>query len=216
MREKIIEEIQEKKLIAIVRGLPQAQIVPLASALIAGGISLIEVTFDQQEPTSWQGTANAIAAIGAAHPTKARVGAGTVMNLQQLRLARDAGAKFIISPHAEETIIRETRALGLVSLPGCLTPTECAQAHAWGADFIKVFPAGSLGAGYIKAIKAPLRHLRLLAVGGVNEKNIPAFLRAGAEGFGVGGNLVDKTLVAAGRFDEITALAREYVKALDA
>jgi len=213
MRDLIIQHILDKKLIAIVRGLPEHQAVPLARALLAGGISLIEVTFNQANPDSFMGTAHAIAAIRESLGDTMRVGAGTVMTPAQLRLAYDAGAGFIISPNADASVISETRALGLVSLPGCMTPSECVDAHRYGADFIKVFPAGVLGPGYIKALRAPLSHLRFLAVGGVDCTNIPAFLRAGALGFGVGGNLVNKDWIAAGAFGKITSLAGEYTKA---
>ncbi|MCL2494072.1 MAG: bifunctional 4-hydroxy-2-oxoglutarate aldolase/2-dehydro-3-deoxy-phosphogluconate aldolase [Oscillospiraceae bacterium] len=213
MRDAIIAQILEKKIIAIVRGLPEAQAVPLAGALLAGGIELIEVTFNQAAPDSFQCTAGAIAAIKAACGDKMRVGAGTVMTPAQLRLAHDAGAGFVISPNVDEAVIKETRALGLVSLPGCMTPSECAAAHSYGADFIKIFPAGVLGPGYFTALRAPLSHLKFLAVGGVDCANIPDFLRAGALGFGIGGSLVNKDWIAAGRFDLITAAAREYVRA---
>ena len=215
MREAILQKILNQKLIAIVRGLAGGQIVPLAKALLAGGIPLIEVTFDQAEPDSFVQTARAIMAIREACGEAVSAGAGTVMSPEQLRMAYDAGAGFIISPNVDEAVIAETRRLGLVSLPGCMTPTECAAAHSYGADFIKIFPAGVLGPEYIKALKAPLRHLQFMAVGGVDPGNIPDFLRAGAVGFGVGGNLVDRELVAAGRFAEITELAKAYVKACE-
>jgi 2-dehydro-3-deoxyphosphogluconate aldolase/(4S)-4-hydroxy-2-oxoglutarate aldolase len=215
MREELIQKILDQKLIAIVRGLAGGQIVPLAKALLAGGISLIEVTFDQAEPGAFAQTAQAIAAIREACGEAVSAGAGTVMSPEQLRMAHEAGAQFIISPNVDEAVIAGTRALGLVSLPGCMTPTECAAAHSYGADFIKIFPAGVLGPAYIKALKAPLRHLRFMAVGGVGPGNIPDFLQAGAVGFGVGGNLVDRKLIVAGRFAEITELARTYVKACD-
>ena len=213
MRDLIIQQILDTKLIAIVRGLPENQAVPLARALLAGGISLIEVTFNQAKPDSFINTARAIAAIRESLGDTMRVGAGTVMSPAQLRLAYDAGAGFIISPNVDGAVIGGTREYGLVSLPGCMTATECAAAHGYGADFIKVFPAGALGPGYIKALTAPLSHLRFLAVGGVDCANIPDFLRAGALGFGVGGNLVNKDWIAAGAFDRITALAEEYVRA---
>jgi 2-dehydro-3-deoxyphosphogluconate aldolase/(4S)-4-hydroxy-2-oxoglutarate aldolase len=213
MRNAVIQQILDKKLIAIVRGLPEEQAAPLAGALLAGGIPLIEVTFNQADPASFPRTAKAIAAIREAYGDAMRVGAGTVMTPEQLRLAHGAGAEFIISPNVDEAVIGETRALGLVSLPGCMTPTECVDAHRYGADFIKVFPAGALGPGYIAALRAPLSHLRSLAVGGVDCPNTPDSLPAGALGFGVGGNLVNKDWIAAGAFDKITALAAEYVKA---
>jgi len=138
-------------------------------------------------------------------------GAGTVTSLKMLELAINAGAAFIVSPDTNEAVIRATVAAGLVSMPGAMTPTEIVTAHGCGADFVKVFPTSSLGAGYIKAVCAPLNHIRMLAVGGVNENNIGEFLAAGAVGAGIGGNLVNKKWIAAGEFDKITELAKQYV-----
>jgi len=95
-------------------------------------------------------------------------------------------------------------------MPGALTPSEIQEAHIFGADFVKVFPINSLGAGYLKAIKAPLSHIKLLAVGGINEKNMNDYLRAGACGFGVGANLVNNSLIKANDFESITNLAKQY------
>jgi len=215
MREHIIAQIMDKKIIAILRGMPAGLIVPLSRALCEGGVALIEVTFDQSRPESFQQTAQAIKAISESLGGAVTVGAGTVMTPEQLDMAHNAGARFIISPNADPAIIRATRERGLVSIPGCMTPSECAQAHNSGADFIKLFPAGQLGADYLKALRAPLSHLRFLATGGITAQNIPEFLRAGAAGFGVGGNLADQGLAAAGRFAEITAIAREYVRAAE-
>ena len=102
----------------------------------------------------------------------------------------------------------------MVSMPGALTPTEVLQAHKAGADFVKLFPAGNLGPGYLKSVAAPINHVKLLAVGGVNEKNVAEFLKAGAVGAGVGGNLVNKTWIAEGKFQEITALAKTFTDAV--
>ena len=218
MREQTIAAILEKKFIAIVRGVSAdgiraaEHICSLAAALSVGGIPLIEVTFDQRKPESFAETAKAIAAL-AAMGGGILPGAGTVMTPGQACAAAEAGARYIISPNADEAVIRETRRLGLVSLPGVMTPTECVNAHNWGADMLKLFPAGALGAEYLRALKAPLGHLRFLAVGGVNAANVPEFLAAGAEGFGVGGNLVNREWIAAGAFDKITQAAREMVRA---
>ena len=139
-------------------------------------------------------------------------GAGTVTSLQMLELAKNAGARFVVSPDTNEAVIRATVAAGMVSMPGALTPTEIVTAHSCGADFVKLFPAGTQGTAYFKAVTAPLNHIRLLAVGGVNEKNIGDFLSAGAVGAGVGGNLVNKTWIANGEFEKITALARAFTE----
>ncbi|MDR2647403.1 MAG: bifunctional 4-hydroxy-2-oxoglutarate aldolase/2-dehydro-3-deoxy-phosphogluconate aldolase [Oscillospiraceae bacterium] len=210
----IRQKILQSKLIAIVRGLPEKHLLTLADALLAGGISLMEITFDQRNPETWQTTAAGIASLEKSFGGAICAGAGTVMTLEQLRLAADAGARYIISPNADADIIRATKGLGLVSMPGAMTPTECAAAHNAGADFIKLFPAGVLGADYLKAIKAPLAHLQFMAVGGVSVANIPAFIAAGAVGFGIGGNLVNKAWIEAGETSKITALARAYADAV--
>ncbi|MCL2827465.1 MAG: bifunctional 4-hydroxy-2-oxoglutarate aldolase/2-dehydro-3-deoxy-phosphogluconate aldolase [Oscillospiraceae bacterium] len=211
MREHTIQAVLDNKLVAIVRGLGEEQIIPLAQALGQGGIKMIEVTFNQSDPDSFATTANAIRALV---KEGVSAGAGTVCTRAQLDMAAEAGAQYIITPVTNPTLITEVRKMGLVSIPGALTPTECMIAHEAGADFIKLFPMGSLGVDYLKAIRAPLNHLKFLAVGGVNERNLKDFLAVGAVGFGVGGNLVNKDWVEAGEFDKITALAKKYVEGL--
>ena len=110
----------------------------------------------------------------------------------QLAIAREAGAQFIVTPNTDRPIIHAIKALGLLAFPGAMTPTEAQRAHAAGADAVKIFPAGTLGPAYLKAIASPLSHIPFLAVGGVNDTNIAEFLRAGAIGAGVGGNLVNR------------------------
>ena len=107
-----------------------------------------------------------------------------------------AGGRFIISPDTNVSVIQKTRELGLVSMTGALNPTEIQTAHLAGADFVKLFPVTSLGADYVKAVKAPLSHVKFLAVGGVNTENMSDYLKAGVCGFGLGSNIVDKKLIA--------------------
>ena len=215
MREQIIEKILEKKIIAIVRGLDTRHLLPLVQALHAGGISLVEVTFNQKNPDSWKDTCNGIRRIAEEFDGRVAVGAGTVLTKQQVDLAREAGAQYIISPDANPEVIRYTREVGAVSLPGCMTPSEVTAALEAGADFVKLFPVGVLGTSYVKAIRAPLSHARMLAVGGVNENNAADFIRAGCVGIGVGGNLVNADWINEGAFDRIEALAREYCAAVN-
>lgn len=207
-------EISKRKLIAIVRGLPGEALDGLADALLAGGITLVEITFNQRSEASWKDTAAGIERIAKRHQGQVLAGAGTVMTMEQLQMAYDAGARYIISPGADFDIIQRTKALGLISMPGALTPTEVAFAHRAGADYVKVFPAGSLGPGYIRAVKAPLSHIPLMAVGGITESNAAEYLAAGAVGLGVGGNLVNKEWIAGQAYDKITALAKHYVDAV--
>ena len=213
MTEQIISLTREKKIIAIVRGIAPEQGLQTAQALYDGGIRMIEVTFDQKNPNNWKNTTDMIRAIDAHFGGKVAVGAGTVTTPELVELAAAAGAKYIISPDANEDVIRRTVELHLVSIPGVMTPTEIMAAHRAGADFVKLFPAGSLGAGYLKAIKAPISHIDMLVVGGIDEKNIADFLKVGAAGAGIGGNLVNKAWVEAGQFEKITEIARQLVAA---
>lgn len=214
MREKVLQQIAEKKIIAIVRGIEPEKILKLAQALLDGGINMIEVTFNQRNPERFSDTTTAIAAIVQHFGDQILVGAGTVMTPEQVQMAADAGAKYIISPDTNVEVIKKTRELNLVSLPGAFTPTEMVLAHNCGADYVKAFPAGNFGPEYIKAVKAPLSHIKLLGVGGINAQNIPAFLKAGCEGFGIGGNLVNKTWIDNEEFEKITECAREYCRAV--
>lgn len=208
MREELIDLVLQSRVIAIVRGL-DGGFEPLAQAMYDGGIRAIEVTFNQKDPSQWGKTTGAIRAIKETMGDKMAVGAGTVTSVELVELAREAGAQFIVSPDTDPAVIRRTRELGMVSMPGALTPSEIKQAHEAGADFVKVFPAGTPGAGYIKAIRGPLNHIRMLAVGGVNEKNAAEYIQAGCVGVGVGGNLVNKEWIANGDYGKIEALARE-------
>ena len=208
MEQRMIDLVLESRIVAIVRGLDGGY-VPLAQAMYDGGIRAIEVTFNQKDPGQWSRTTDGIRQIREAMGERMLVGAGTVTSVELAELAHGAGAQFIVSPDINEAVIRRTKELGMLSMPGALTPTEVLTAHKAGADFVKVFPAGPLGSSYIKAIRGPLNHIRLLAVGGVSEKNVGEFIRAGCVGAGVGGNLVNKEWIAAGEFDKIRALAAQ-------
>lgn len=211
MYEKVKEEIVAKKIIAIVRGLSKQEAVETAKALYEGGITLVEVTFNQKYPESFVDTAEAIKAIKEEMGDKMLVGAGTVTSPELVRLAAEAGALYIISPDTDIEVIKTTRELGLVSLPGAYTPSEAKQAYNAGADFVKLFPCVGNAPAYVKAVCAPFNHIRFLAVGGVNADNAAEFLKAGAVGVGVGGNLVNKEWIKNGEFDKITAEAKRYV-----
>lgn len=210
----IAEYIREHKLIAIVRGIPKEQLLPTAQAIYRGGITCLEITFDQTATDGGKATTEGIAMLCSEMAGRLEVGAGTVLTVEQAQAAAAAGAKYIISPNVNEEVIRETKKMGLASLPGALTPSEIADAYRFGADFVKVFPVANLGASYIKAVHAPLSHIPLLAVGGVSPENLAEFMAAGAVGAGIGSNLANKKLITEGRFDEIEAIAREYTEAL--
>ncbi|MBO4412305.1 MAG: bifunctional 4-hydroxy-2-oxoglutarate aldolase/2-dehydro-3-deoxy-phosphogluconate aldolase [Lachnospiraceae bacterium] len=215
-REEVKELVFRKKVIAIVRGIYGDDCLKLADALFKGGIRLMEVTFDQSRPETFSTTADTIRQLTAAFGGRMVFGAGTVTSTELAELTKKAGGQFIVSPDTKPEVIRKTVELDMVSIPGAFTPTEIALAYESGADFVKVFPAGTVGPAYIKAVRAPLSQIPLLAVGGVGEADAADYIAAGASGVGVGGNLAKKALVEAGRFDEIEATARALVKAVGA
>ena len=212
MREQVIADIKKNKIIAIVRGVTGEALIKTAEALYEGGIRLLEVTFDQTGKISEAETADMIRTLSRRFVGRMRIGAGTVMTAEQVAVAAEAGAEYMISPDTSEAVIKATLSAGAVSIPGALTPTEVAVAYGYGADFVKLFPAGELGLSYIKAIRAPLSHIPMLAVGGVNEDNLSQFLGAGLAGVGIGSNIVDKKLIDKGDFAALTALALRYTE----
>ena len=214
MREEIISAIEKNKIIVIVRGVEKENLIPLAEAMYEGGIRLLEITFSANGKITDKQTAENIKMLSEHFDGRMYIGAGTVLKESQVELVKKARGGFIISPDTNEAVVTKTRELGLVSMPGALTPTEIQAAHRSGADFVKLFPISNLGSNYVRAVKAPLSHIKLLAVGGIYDENIAEYLSAGVSGFGIGSNITDKKLIANGEFDKITALARKYVTAL--
>ena len=210
-----LEYVQQRKIVVIVRGLAPEYMIRLGHALEEGGIGLMEVTFNQKAPETWKDTAAAIEAIGKEFGDRVLVGAGTVITLDQVKMTHEAGGHYLVTPATQPEIIMAGKALGLGMFPGAGTCTEILTAYNAGADVVKVFPAGSLGSGFIKAVKAPLSHIPLMAVGGINKDNAAEFMKAGCVGLGVGGNLVNKEWIANGEWVKITALAKEFMKTVN-
>lgn len=209
-----LEYVKERKIVAIVRGLSPEYLIRLGHAFEEGGIGLMEVTYNQSAPETWKDTAKGIEAVEKEFGDRLLVGAGTVITLEQVSMTYNAGGHYLVTPTTQPEIIRAGKALGLGLYPGAFTPSEILAAYDAGADAVKVFPASCLGPGYIKAIRAPLSHIPLMAVGGVNEKNAADFIKAGCVGLGVGGNLVNKEWIRNGEWEKITALAKEFKKAV--
>ena len=212
-KQEIIQAISEHKLIAILRNVPEEKLLPLANALYAGGVRLLEITYSADGHVTDEQTAEQIRLLATEFENRMFVGAGTVLTCKQVELTANAGGGYIISPNADAQVIQKTCELGMVSLPGCLTPSEIVTAHQNGADFVKLFPASALGPDYIKAIVAPLSHIRLLAVGGIHDGNMDVYRKAGVCGFGIGTNIIDKKLLAANDYAGIEELAKRYVRA---
>jgi len=210
MIEHVIKKIEEEKIITIVRGVAREKLIPLAQAMYDGGICFVECTYDTSGKIKDEEIAENIRMLAEHFDGKMYVGAGTVLTEKQVVLTKKAGGKFIISPDTTPDIIRKTKEEGLVSIPGAFTPSEIAAAKRAGADFIKVFPVDALGPKYIKDMMAPLSTCKLLAVGGINEKNMSEYYTAGAVGFGIGSGVVNKKSIEIGDFKTITGYAKSY------
>ncbi|WP_202915274.1 bifunctional 4-hydroxy-2-oxoglutarate aldolase/2-dehydro-3-deoxy-phosphogluconate aldolase [Paenibacillus paridis] len=211
MSEQVMDIILKHKLVAILRGLDAEQAIPVAEALYAGGIRLLEIPFNQQKANE----ASSIIALLSQHfGEKLCIGAGTALTQEQVDLASDAGAAFILSPSTSAAVIERTKARGMVSIPGAATPSEMVAAYAYGADIVKWFPAGDLGISYMKSIRTPLSHIPVMAVGGIDVSNLQEWLEAGVSSVGVGARLVQEQWVKEGQYEALADLARKYVSVI--
>lgn len=203
----VLEKIYQHKIVAILRGVPPADVLPIIYALEIGGIKLVEVTLNSP------GALTTIATVAQQMQDRMLVGAGTVLDATSANAAIEAGAKFIISPSVDEATIKITKRANIVSIPGAFTATEIVLAHNTGGDIIKLFPA-SAGLQYFKDIRGPLNHIPLMPTGGVNLENIADFLSAGAVAFGIGSALVIPQPINSNYLEAITANAKKYVAAI--
>ncbi len=209
-----LEWIKKEKFIAIARNIPAEDMAEVAKAVFAGGVTLLEVTFNQGKADTVEKTQHALSSIRKEMGRKMRLGVGTVLSTQQVRAAHEAGADFIISPNTNAEVIKEAKRLGMVSIPGAMTPTEIVFAWDGGADLIKIFPADDLGYHYFKNIMAPLGHIPMIATGGVSPETIPEFFSLGIAGVGAGITVIKPQLVQEKNFTEITRLARQHIEAV--
>lgn len=214
MNNIILDEIYNNKLIAIVRGLRHEYCIDTVQALYDGGVHMIEFPYNLQKPETWDETAQIIADTAKQFEGKVLIGAGTVTNVALVRLTKQAGGTYIISPDMNVEVIEETKSLGMCSIPGVFSPSEITAATRAGADAVKIFPASVLGPGYIKAVLAPLNNIPLIAVGGINAKNAADYLHAGAVGIGVGGDLAKAEWIETKQYKKITEEAKKLVDAI--
>lgn len=213
MNTTILEAMKQYRITAILRGIDREHLEPVVEALYAGGIRLLEITFNQGSATRLEDTAAAIARVKEIYGDRLHVGAGTVMSVEEVAAAHRAGAEFILAPNVDEMVIRAAVDRGLCAIPGAMTPTEIAGAYNAGAQIIKLFPAGNLGLGYCKAVMAPLNHIPMIAVGGIDQHNLPSFLKAGFIGAGIGSSLTNRELIEKEDYAGLKALAEEFVNA---
>ena len=204
---EIISLLTDPGIIAIVRAQRAAQVVPMFEALIAGGVKAIEITMTT--PNALAGISEARAKIG----ERAVIGVGTVLDAETCRAAAAAGAEFVVTPICRTELVAVAHEAGCPIMLGAYTPTEAQAAHEAGADFIKIFPADTLGPGYMKALRAPLPHLRIVPTGGVDVPNVAEFLKAGCAALGVGSALVSAKILQAADWPELTRRAAAFVNA---
>lgn len=214
MREEIKKSILENRVVAIVRGLEPEKCMRLAEALCEGGIRLMELPYDQSDRSSWAETAKTVERLSTEFEGRMVFGAGTVTCIELVELTCTHGGRFIVAPNTNVSVIRRAAELDMVSVPGAMTPTEILSAHEAGADIVKLFPASVLGIPYLKAIRAPISHVDILAAGGIDKGNAADFLRAGASCLGVGGALANKSAIESGDFAAITEAARALLAAI--
>ena len=205
-RSEISARLSELGLVAVIRTPSYELVAPVCEALAAGGVLALEVTMTVPDAL------RAMREVNARFGDSVLLGAGTILNAAQCEAALDAGAQFVVSPITRLEIIAAAHARQKPVMLGAYTPTEAQLAHEAGADFIKIFPADKLGPGYIKNLRAPLPHLRVVPTGGVDLQTAPEFLQAGCAALGVGSSLLSAEILRTKNWAELTRLAGEFVR----
>jgi 2-dehydro-3-deoxyphosphogluconate aldolase/(4S)-4-hydroxy-2-oxoglutarate aldolase len=201
-----IERIRKTGVLPVIRAASADDAALIIERIVAGGIDVIEITM------TVPGAAKLIAESVKKYGADAVIGAGTVLTADDAAICIDAGAQFIVSPALDLKTIEFCNGKGIAVMPGALTPTEVTTAWNAGADIVKVFPAGAMGgASYLRSLKAPLPHIKLIPTGGVTLETAAGFIRAGAEAVGVGADLVNIEALR-GDPNSITETARKYLK----
>jgi len=211
-----IGRLRESRLMVLARGIRKDALVKGVGAIAEAGVTVFESTFDHRHANCIAENAEKISALTAAFGSRMSIGAGTVLTVEEVRAAHEAGATFIVSPDTDPDVIAETKRLGMASIPGAMTPSEIKRAWALGADMVKLFPADDLGYHYIQNLMGPLPHIPMMATGGVNPGTIPEFLSRGMLAVGTGITIFRPDLVAAGDYGGIKALAEAHVEAIKA
>lgn len=211
MKSQVLDIVAKTRLVAIIRLDDLSQAVQLSKALLAAGVVAQEFTLSN--PKALDVLAEVKATLPEFSNGQAALGLGSVRNVDEAQAAIKAGAQFVVTPITKLEVIEVCKKAGVPIMPGAFTPTEIAMAHDAGADVVKVFPARTLGAGYIKDVLAPMPYLKLMPTGGVDLENMASFFKAGAVSVGVGGNLLDKKAIEAGDWEKVLSIARQYAEA---
>jgi 2-dehydro-3-deoxyphosphogluconate aldolase/(4S)-4-hydroxy-2-oxoglutarate aldolase len=205
----VMTRVEASGAVAVLRGVPGEQILPVAEALLAGGVTALEVTADN--PDAIEMIADLDAAVG----DEAVVGAGTVLDSSTAVDAIRAGAEFVVAPHFDPEVVDTCNRYGTVVAPGIYTPTEAVEAAQQGADFLKLFPASSAGAGHLSSIQGALGQLDVMPTGGIGPDNAGEFVESGAFVVGAGGALVDRGAIEREEYSVLAENAEELVAAVE-
>ncbi|QPV64426.1 bifunctional 4-hydroxy-2-oxoglutarate aldolase/2-dehydro-3-deoxy-phosphogluconate aldolase [Halosimplex litoreum] len=210
-KHEIQQRIVDSGVTAVLRGIDEDDIVPVAEAVHEGGVTALEVTADATRCSEM------IADVDRAmEGTDAIVGAGTVMDAAAARNVIEAGAEFVLAPNLNEDVIDVCNRAGVVCIPGVMTPTEAAEAMEAGADILKMFPASTVGPGHISALQGPLGDVPIMPTGGVSTDNVADYFDAGAVAVGAGSALVDYDAIASDDWDGVRESAAAFVEAVEA
>ena len=207
-RDAIRDGLRNPGVVAVIRADNSAQLIDVANALVAGGVTTMEVTMTTPNAL------DAIREIDAALGDAILLGVGTVLDTETCRMALVAGAQFVVTPVLKPDVIALCNRYSIPIVAGAYTPTEALTAHEAGADFIKIFPADTLGPAYIRALKAPLPMLEIIPTGGVDSATAGEFIRAGCAAVAAGSSLVSKKALSERDFDGISDRARQLVAAV--
>ncbi|HHT47775.1 MAG TPA: bifunctional 4-hydroxy-2-oxoglutarate aldolase/2-dehydro-3-deoxy-phosphogluconate aldolase [Firmicutes bacterium] len=205
-KEEVYRTLFETKVVAVIRVDNSANLLEAATALHKGGVRALEITMTSP------GALDAIKEANEKLDDDVVIGVGSVLDPETARAAIIAGVKFVVSPVLNLDIIRMCQRYSITCIPGAFTPTEILRAWEAGADFVKIFPATRLGPSFIKDIKGPMPQVKLTPTGGVNLDNAAEFIKAGASFVGAGGSLVKKQLIADKKWDQLTALAAQFIE----
>ncbi|MDB9234175.1 bifunctional 4-hydroxy-2-oxoglutarate aldolase/2-dehydro-3-deoxy-phosphogluconate aldolase [Halorubrum ezzemoulense] len=204
-----LSRLVDSGVVAVLRGVPADQLIEIAEALREGGVTAVEITADTPN------VADLIDEVTASFDDEVVVGTGTVLDSETARTTLMAGAEFVVSPSLHEDIIETCNRYGAVSAPGVMTPTEAVRGYEAGADFVKVFPAKTVGPAHLGAMKGPLGQIPMMPTGGVSPDNAAEYVEAGAFAVGAGGALVDYDAAERGDYEVITETAREFTRVVE-
>ena len=205
-RTDICDRIEELGIVPVIRVGSARLAMHAVEALVLSGVSVVEIT------TTVPDAVAVIGAVAARFGGSVLIGAGTITSADQARRAVGAGAQFVVSPGFDAEVVEAAQALDVPVIPGVLTPTELMAATRAGADWVKVFPCSALGGpSYLRALRGPFPHVKMMPTGGVSLTTASEYIEAGAAALGVGSELVDSTLLEAGRYESLRERALTFV-----